>query len=74
MTLDEIKTNYKPKEGWELYIYQSKETGNYVALVMEKVSVNRFSKEYASAARKNISTQDLDKYLEFLLPYLDKRS
>lgn len=72
-TFDELRTHYQPKEGYSVYAYISKETGNFVALVSEIVEVSRFKKETMEAAKSNISTKDFKKYMEYLAPYLVER-
>lgn len=73
MSIEEIREKYKPKEGLVIHAFQSTQTGNYIALVSEKIIVNRRKKEDADASKKLISEKDINKYFEQLKPYLDER-
>ncbi len=75
MTIDDIKTDYRPREEYTLYAYQSKITNNFVAVIFKKGVINvRYSKEPYEGALKVITEQSIDKYLNALKPYIVGRT
>lgn len=75
MTLEDIKVDYRPREEYILYAFQSKITENFIAVIFRKgVIQTRFSKEPYEGALKVITEKSIDKYLNELKPYMVGRT
>lgn len=70
-TIEDIKQAYKPKQGFALYLFKSTQTGRFVALIQRKDIVSYKKSEWCDSAIGNISTEDINKLLKFIEPYVE---